>query len=82
MSKSKTVQIDERLFFDLCDYFLDEDDTVDLDYIKSALKVKYEHVMAHKYYTFSKDETLSEETREMYRQKYLDIKGIREDFRW
>ena len=81
MSKSKNVQIESKLFFDLYEYFCKGNDEVDLDYIKSALNVKYERIMEHAYYTMSKNPNLTEEQREYFRKEYLDAKGIPEEFR-
>ena len=81
MSKSKNVQIASRLFFELCEYFLEESDRYDLDYIKAALKAKYERVMEHTLYSMSKRQDLTEEQREYFRKEYLDKKGIPEEFR-
>lgn len=81
MSKSKNVQIESRLFFELCEYFLKESEEYDLDYIKAALKSKYDRVMAHTFYSLSKDQNLTEEQREYFRKQYLDQQGIPEEFR-
>lgn len=81
MSKSKNVQIESRLFFELCEYFLEESDKYDLDYIKATLKAKYERVMEHTLYSMSKNQNLTEEQREYFRKEYLDKKGIPEEFR-
>lgn len=81
MSKSKNVQIDSRLFFELYEYFVVGSDKYDLDYIKSALTQKYERIMEHTYYSMSKNKNLSEEQREYFRKEYLDKKGIPDEFR-
>jgi len=81
MAKSKNVQIDSRLFFELYEYFVAGSDKYDLDYIKSALTQKYERIMEHTYYSMSKNKNLSEDQREYFRKEYLDKKGIPEEFR-
>lgn len=81
MAKSKQVQIDSKLFFDLYDYFCRGKDEVDLEYIKSALNVKYERIMEHTYYTMSKNPNLTEDQREYFRKEYLDKKGVPDEFR-
>ena len=81
MSRSKNVQIESRLFFELCEYFSEESDKYDLDYIKATLKAKYERVMEHTLYSMSKNQNLTEEQREYFRKEYLDKKGIPEEFR-
>jgi cytidylate kinase len=81
LSKSKNIQIEARLFFELYEYFCKGNDEVDLEYIEAALKTKYERIMAHTYYSMSKRESLTEEQREHFRKEYLDLKGIPEEFR-
>lgn len=81
MSKSKNVQIESRLFFELYEYFCTDSDKYDVEYIKAALKSKYERVMAHTFYSLSKDQNLTEEQREYFRKQYLDQQGIPEEFR-
>ena len=81
MAKAKQVQIDSRLFFELYEYFCRGNDEVDLEYIKSALSVKYERIMEHTLYSMSKKQELTEDQREYFRNQYLDTKGIPEDFR-
>lgn len=81
MSKSKTVQIESKLFFELYEYFCKDNDEVDLEYIKSALSVKYDRIQAHTLYTMSKNPRLPEDQREYFRTAYLDHKGVPEDFR-
>ena len=81
MSKSKNVQIESRLFFELYEYFCKGNDAIDLEYVKSALNVKYERIMEHTLYSMSKNQDLTEEQREYFRKEYLDKKGIPEEFR-
>ena len=54
---------------------------IDLEYIKSALNVKYERIMEHTYYTMSKNPNLTEDQREYFRKEYLDKKGVPDEFR-
>lgn len=81
MSKSKNVQIESRLFFELYEYFCTDSDKYDVEYIKAALKAKYERVMEHTLYSMSKRPDFTEEQREYFRKEYLDKKGIPEEFR-
>lgn len=78
---SKNVQIPATLFFALCDYFLDGKET-DLNYITSALEVKRKAIEKHTMYTMSKSKLLDEETREAFRQDYLDTIGVPQSYRW
>lgn len=78
----QTVQIDKRIFLALCAYFeLIENPTQTEQAIKDALNAKLDKVVAHMYYTDSKT-ALTEEAREEARKKYLDARGILDDFRW
>lgn len=81
MGKSKNVQIESRLFFELYAYFVEGSDKYDVDYIKAALKAKYERVMEHTLYSMSKNQNLTEEQREYFRKEYLDKKGVPDEFR-
>ena len=78
---SKNVQIPATLFYALCDYFLDNK-AADIKYIKNALKTKREAIERHTLYTLSKSKQVDSETREHFRNEYLDKVGIQEEFRW
>lgn len=76
----KSVQIPEELFIQLVKYHLLDDDLWQ-DEIKSGLERKLENIINRMTYTDYKTAP-TEEEREKARQKYLDRKGYREDFRW
>ena len=80
MSREKSVLIPETLFIDLIKHHLL--DVEDLENrIRSGLNAKLERMTEHQLYTESK--TASDpEKKEEARKKYLDKKGILEDFRW
>lgn len=76
----KSVQIPEELFIQLIKYHLCDDDLWE-DEIKEGLERKLENIINRMTYTNYKTAP-TEEERERARQKYLDRKGYREDFRW
>lgn len=76
----KSVQIPEELFIQLVKYHLLNDDLWQ-DEIKTGLERKLENIINRMTYTDYKTAP-TEEEREKARQKYLDRKGYREDFRW
>lgn len=78
----KQVQIDSKLFFDLYEYFCNDNDTVDLESVKTALRAKYERLQSHAMYSLSKNKKLTPEQREYFRQQYLDGVGVPEEFRY
>lgn len=73
------MQIPEELFIQLVKYHLCEDDFWE-DEIKKSLEGKMENIINRMTYTDYKTAP-TEEKRERARQKYLDRKGYREDFR-
>ena len=79
---AKNVQISQELFFDLVRYFV-LDDTSETRYkaISDALEVKIDKLVKHETYSASKTAETPEE-REKNRQKYLDLVGMRDSFRW
>lgn len=76
----KSVQIPEELFIQLVKYHLLDDDLWE-DEIKTGLERKLENIINRMTYTDYKTAP-TEEDQEKARQKYLDRKGYREDFRW
>ena len=74
----KKVQIDFDLFRDLISYFLVNDESKE-ENIKKALKDKLDALERRELYSQYKNS--KGEEREENRKKYLDSKGILEDFR-
>ena len=74
----KKVQIDFDLFRDLISYFLVDDKSKE-ENIKKALKDKLDALERRELYSQYKNS--KDEKREENRKKYLDSKGILEDFR-
>lgn len=76
------IQIDERLFQDLCKCHLfgsaDEDTEAR---IRRGLQAKLDSDLRRRLYTISKTGATPEE-REWARQAYLAERGIPEDYRW
>lgn len=81
MKKSKSVQLDIEIFYELCSYFLDNEE-IDLKSVKDALQTKRDALQRHTLYSLSKNQQLDNETREHFRQEYLDSKGIPKSFRY
>lgn len=81
MKKSKSIQLDIGVFYALCDYFL-ENKEIDVRPIKEALATKRDAIERHTLYTLSKSKQVDSETREHFRNEYLDKVGIPEEFRW
>ena len=78
----KNVQISQELFFDLVRYFcLDDTSTERYKAISDALEVKIDKLVRHETYSASKTAETPEE-REKARQRYLDLVGMRDSFRW
>lgn len=76
----KSIQMPEELFIQLIKYHLCDDDLWE-DEIETGLERKLENIINRMTYTDYKTAP-TEEERERARQKYLDRKGYREDFRW
>lgn len=80
---SKTVQIPEDLFLDLCKYHLGEVSSEESEErIKRGLQDKLDRIVAHKLYETMHDTSKSHQERETARQDYLDARGIPSSFRW
>lgn len=77
-----TIQIPEKLFFDVCRYFaISPDTSPEADRIRRELLEKVDRMANRELYSKSKTAPTPEE-REQARKEYLDRKGIPEDFRW
>ena len=76
----KSVNISVVLFFYLYDYFIYGDDSK-RDAITARLGEKMDRMHRHKLYSESKTAD-TEEEREAARNKYLDLAGIPDDFRY
>lgn len=83
MSNNKNVQISEELFLQLAEYFLlDKRDQERETRIIGGLNAKWETMRKRELYSQAHDSTLSAQERETARQKYLDIVGVPDGFRW
>ncbi len=76
----KNVQIPYELFYQLIQCHLLGEEGHE-DEIKKGLGNKLDAMVMREYYTKSK-EAPSEKDREEARQKYLDKRGVPDDFRW
>lgn len=82
MNNDKKVQIPINLLYDLFKvHLLDQEDAQTRERIKTNLEKKLDALVMHEIYTKSKDRTLSPEEREVARIQYLDMRGIKGDFR-
>lgn len=84
----KNIQIKQELFIKLIQYFYseeigyDNEELFDLEReIKSELQKKLDKVSMRSYYTAYKTAP-TEQEREEARKKYLDERGVPENFRW
>lgn len=82
----KNIQIPEELFFDLLKYFILTSDNEIIseemhEKIRTSLLKKLQAMADRELYTTYKTAP-TEEEREKARQKYLDSKGIPQNFRW
>lgn len=77
----KNIQIPSELFFDLCEYFLDQngDDQLAAD-ISAALSEKLNKIVNHDLFSQYKRTPTGAE-RERLRQDYLNRRGISDNFR-
>ena len=89
----KNIQISENLFYDVAYIFynvlndeirdsLNKSDLQVIERAETALNAKLDRIMAHNYYSASKDSSVPAREREKARQNYLDLMGIHKDFRW
>lgn len=82
MNNDKKVQIPINLLYDLFKvHLLDQEDAQTRERIKTNLEKKLDALVMHEIYTKSKDRTLSQEEREAARIQYLDMRGIKGEFR-
>ena len=81
-SKEKQIQIPISLFMDICRYFLlDQAEPELAASISKGIDEKFKRIKENELYTLSKTAS-TEEKREENRKKYLDSKGIKNEFRW
>lgn len=79
----KNYQIPDKLFLKLIDYFLlGETDQETFDDIASMIDAKCDSIIKRNYYSAQFDKSLSPEQQEEARQKYLDMIGMRESYRY
>ena len=80
MAKSVQIPLETflRLYKAIC---MDLGTEEDIEAIKADLEAKFEALVRRETYTTYKTAPTDEE-REKARQKYLDIVGVNEDFRW
>lgn len=76
----KSVQIPYDLFLDLMNYFWGEDAPDGAEHIKNALQDKMDKIVEREIFTKYK-RAAKPEDREMFRQLYLDRKGVSNAFR-
>ena len=81
--QSKTVQISEELFMDLCRVILGGvDDPETVSRTSRGLNDKLDRIVARGLYSTMHDPLKSPQEREKARQDYLDSRGIPNSFRW
>ena len=80
MSKEKQVQMPESWFLAVCRYIAGNES--EYEFIKSGIQAKIKRTMEHDLYSIMHDQAMTPEEREQARKKYLESKGIPEDFQW
>ncbi len=78
--REKSIQIPERLFIEIAQYFLFDSWDNEQSIIK-GISEKLEAVVKHDLYTKYKTAPTPEQ-QEQARQAYLDKAGIKQSFRW
>lgn len=83
MHKLKTIQIDFDLFQDLVVYAIRHGDADDEQFtrIEYGVRKKLDAVLRHDLYSMYKSGA-SESERSSAREKYLDLIGLFDDFKW
>lgn len=82
MSKPTQIQIDEQLFKDIAMYLLEENpSSVKKELLLKQIDIKMDSILARKYYTQLKTNSSPEEKLK-FKQKYLDLKGVPEEYRY
>ena len=86
---SKTVQIPQELFFELCRFHLTDTDSLEewevtdlLQTVENGLKTKLEAMQRRALYSAYKDTKASPEARQEARKAYLDMVGMLPGYRW
>lgn len=79
--QTKQVKIPMTLFLKLFRYFYLDDVKLHNE-ISKELNDKFDSLVKHELYSKYKDKNLDEAEREKARQKYLDMIGVRDSFRW
>lgn len=83
---SKAIQIPEELFYDICRYFLLDQEPEDEEELTQAitegLNTKLEAIARRELYSQYKDTSLTPEQRQEARKAYLDRVCMRDSYRW
>ena len=77
---TRNIQIPSDLFFDICDYFFNEQDENLADDIRGQLDTKIDKLVNHELFSRYKTAPTGVE-RERARQEYLDRRGVPGNFR-
>lgn len=77
---TRNIQIPSDLFFDICDYFFNEQDENLADDIRGQLDTKIDKLVNHELFSRYKTAPTGVE-RERARQEYLDRRGVPGSFR-
>lgn len=82
MAKEKMIQIPDKLFIELCRYFVLDIESQELKQsISKGLAEKLDRIVQHDLYTTYKTAP-SKEQAEKAREEYLEKRGIPVSFRW
>ena len=80
MAKEKQIQMPESWFMAVVRYMYGAEQ--EKDFIIQGIQDKVKRTMEHDLYSVMHDTSKTQEEREKARKKYLESKGIPEDFRW
>lgn len=82
MSKEKQIQIPQKLFLEITQYFiLNQRSSVLEESIAKGIEDKFDALLKHELYTKYKTAP-TEEQKEQARKEYLEKIGVSDAFRW
>ena len=83
MAREKQIQITEKLLLQICQYFLLDQRSAELEKaIVKGLENKIDRIVEHELYSKSMNTSLPESEREAARKEYLDNKVISKSYIW
>lgn len=80
MAKEKQIQMPESWFMSVVRYMHGAES--EKDFVMQGIQNKVKRTMEHDLYSIMHDTSKTQAERESARKKYLESKGIPENFRW